>query len=101
MTSRSTSATRWCSACGSSGPRAAGTPLSVAEQGVSLYAVNKGYLDDVAINKIVDFEAALLSYMRSNQAELMAKINEKGDYNDDIEAAIKQAVEDFKANHAW
>ena len=77
------------------------SPLSVAEQGVSLYAVNKGYLDDVPINKIVDFEAALLSYMRSSQGELMAKINEKGDYSDDIEAGLKQAVEDFKANNAW
>ena len=77
------------------------TPLSVAEQGVSLYAVNKGYLDDVPINKIVDFEAALLSYMRASQSELMAKINEKGDYSDDIEAGLKKAVEDFKANNAW
>ncbi len=77
------------------------TPMSVAEQGVSLYAVNKGYLDDVALDKIVDFEAALLSYMNSQHGELMAKINVSGDYNDEIEGGLKQAVEDFKANHAW
>jgi F-type H+-transporting ATPase subunit alpha len=77
------------------------TPLSVAEQGVSLFAVNKGYLDDIPINKIGDFEAALHSYMKSSQSELMAKINEKGDYSDEIEAGLKASVEDFKANHAW
>ena len=77
------------------------SPMSVADMGVSLYAVDKGYLDDIDIDKIQDFEAALLSYMRSEQAELMNSIDESGDYNDEIEANFKSAIEDFKANHTW
>ena len=68
---------------------------------LSLYAANEGYLDDVDANKIVDFEAALHSYARSQAADLLAKINESGDYNDEIAAGLKKVIEDFKANHAW
>jgi F-type H+-transporting ATPase subunit alpha len=77
------------------------SPLSIAEMATSLYAANEGYLDDVDASKIVDFEAALLSYMNSNQAALISKINESGDWNDEIEAELKAAIEDFKANHAF
>ncbi|KZY69926.1 F0F1 ATP synthase subunit alpha, partial [Oleiphilus sp. HI0067] len=57
------------------------SPQSVAEMGVVLYAANEGFLDDVPVNKVVAFEEALLSYMNAEQADLMNKINEKGDYN--------------------
>ncbi len=77
------------------------SPLSVAQMAVSLYAANQGYLDDVAVNKVVDFEAALQSYMKAEQGELIAKINESGDYNSDIENALRDAVEKFKANSTW
>lgn len=77
------------------------SPLTVGEMAVSLYAVDRGYLDDVEVNKIVAFEAALHDYLRSNQKKLLDQINSTGDYNDDIEATIKQAVEDFKANNVW
>jgi F-type H+-transporting ATPase subunit alpha len=76
-------------------------PLSIAEMAVSLFAVNQGFLDDVDIGKIVGFEAALHAYMHSDQAELMRKIEETGDYNNEIEAGLRSAVEDFKSNHAW
>jgi len=58
-------------------------------------------LDDVEVNKVVDFEASLLAYMNANQADLMAKINESGDYNDDIAAGLQAAIDDFKANNTW
>jgi F-type H+/Na+-transporting ATPase subunit alpha len=77
------------------------SPLSVAEMAVSLYAVNNGFMDDVAINKIVDFEAALHGYMRSSQQPLLDKINVSGDFNDEIEAGLKKAVEEFKTKHAY
>ncbi len=77
------------------------SPLSVAEMAVSLYAVNNGYMDDVAINKIVDFEAALHGYMRSNQQPLLDKINVDGDLNDEIETGLKKALEEFKSKHAY
>jgi F-type H+/Na+-transporting ATPase subunit alpha len=77
------------------------SPMSVAEMAVSLYAVDRGYLDDVAIPQIAAFEAALLSFMNAEKADLIRLINETGDYNDDIENRLKAAVEEFKLNHAW
>lgn len=67
----------------------------------SLYAANEGFLDDVDAKKIVDFEAAMLSYLRSSQKELLDKINEKGDFNDEIAGAMKKALETFKSTNTW
>src|SRR5918999_923686 len=75
-------------------------PLSVAEMAISLFAVDRGYLDDVAIPEIAAFEAALLSFVNAEKANLIKLINETGDYNDDIENRLKAAVEEFKLNHA-
>ena len=75
--------------------------MSVAEQAFSLLAANSGYLDDVEVNKIVDFEAAMQAYVKSNEADLINKINESGDYNDEIESAMKAAIEKFKATSTW
>ncbi len=76
-------------------------PLTVGEMAVSLYAANEGYLDDVDSNKVVDFESALHSHVRSKYAELLEQINTSGDYNDEIGAALKKAVDDFKTNGVW
>jgi F-type H+-transporting ATPase subunit alpha len=77
------------------------TPLSVAEMAVSLFAANQGYLDDVPVKKVVDFEHALLSFMKSHHSDLLRKVNQAPEYNDDIAGSFKKAVEDFKANHTW
>jgi len=77
------------------------SPLSIAHQAVSLFAANQGFLDDVELSKIVDFEHALHSYMNSEHADLLASINESGDYNDEIEAALRSAIEKFKTSHVW
>jgi F-type H+-transporting ATPase subunit alpha len=77
------------------------SPLSVAEMAISLFAVDQGYLDDVDIKRVVDFEHALHGYMRTNQKALMDKIDAAPDYNDDIAAGLRAAIEDFKANNTW
>jgi F-type H+-transporting ATPase subunit alpha len=77
------------------------SPLSVAQMGVSLYAVNSGFLDSVPLPKILDFESALLGYMNQQHSELMARINDTGDYDDEIAGAFKSALEDFVANHVY
>lgn len=77
------------------------TPMKVAEQAFSLYAANEGYLDDVEVAKIVDFEAAMQAYMKSNNAELIAKINETGAFDDEIEGAMKAALDKFKESATW
>ena len=77
------------------------TPLSIAEMAFSLFAANEGYLDDVPAKKIVAFEDAMLAHVKSKNADLMAQINESGDYNDEIAAAMKAALDDFKANGVY
>jgi len=77
------------------------SPMSVAEMAVSLYAANEGFLEDIEVNKIVDFEAALISYMKADHADLLSRINEKGDYNDEIVNGLKVAIEKFKATQTW
>lgn len=76
-------------------------PLSVAEMSVSLFAAEKGFLKDIELNKILDFEAALQSYMNNEQTELMNMINETGNYNDDIESQLKTAFDTFKSTQTW
>ncbi|MGH1373060.1 MAG: F0F1 ATP synthase subunit alpha [Cellvibrionaceae bacterium] len=76
-------------------------PLSIAEMGVILYAANEGHLQDVEVAKIGDFEAALLSYMNSEHADLMKKVTETGNYNDEIESGFKAALEKFKSTQTW
>ena len=76
-------------------------PMSTGEMGLSIFAATEGFLDDVEVNKIGDFEAALISYANSEFAELMAQINVKGDYSKDIAASLKELVEKFKSTQAW
>ncbi|MGV6826953.1 MAG: F0F1 ATP synthase subunit alpha [bacterium] len=77
------------------------SPLSVAEMALSLFAANEGYLDDVDVNKIVDFEAAMHSYMASNHGGLVDKVNAEADWNDEVEQSFHDAMKDFKANGTW
>lgn len=76
-------------------------PMSVAEMAISLLAANEGFIDDVEVNKVGDFEDALLSHVSSQNADLMKEINDKGDFNDDIKAQMKSAIENFKTNGSW
>jgi F-type H+-transporting ATPase subunit alpha len=69
--------------------------------GLSVYAATEGFLEDVEVTKIQSFEAALLSYANSEYAELMAKINVKGDFNDEIASGLKECIEKFKSTQTW
>ena len=77
------------------------SPMSVAQQSLVLFAAEKGYLADVELSKIVDFEAALLSYANTQHAELMAEINAKADYNDAIVGKLTALLDSFKATQTW
>ncbi len=76
-------------------------PMSVFDQALTIFAAERGYLDDVELNKVLDFEAALLSYARGQYAELAAEIDKSGAYNDEIEAQLKKLTDDFKATQTW
>ncbi len=75
--------------------------MSVAEMGVSLFAVNEGYLDDIEVNKVVDFEQALQSHMKSQQSDLIEALNRDQAYDDDVAEKLHAALKDFKTNGSW
>ncbi|MDM3870791.1 F0F1 ATP synthase subunit alpha [bacterium SCSIO 12696] len=77
------------------------SPLSIAETAIVLYAANEGYLKEVEVAKVGDFEASLLSYMKAEHAELMKQVDDTGDYNNDIAASFKAALDKFVATQTW
>ncbi|GHD22516.1 ATP synthase subunit alpha [Halioglobus japonicus] len=77
------------------------SPRSIAEMGLVIYAADNGFLNDVEVAKILDFEDALLSYAHAEQGELMNNIVATGDWNDEIEGAFKALLENFKSTQTW
>ncbi|MDR2893593.1 MAG: F0F1 ATP synthase subunit alpha [Deltaproteobacteria bacterium] len=71
-------------------------PMPAEEQVASIFAANKGFMDDVAITAIGKFEKDMLDYLRSVKPEVLKSIKEKKALDKDIEAALSAALEDFK-----
>src|SRR5471030_2461458 len=76
-------------------------PLSIAELALSVYAAEKGYLDDLPVNKVLPFEKGLHAFMHQNHEELMTKIVATGDWNNDIEATFKASLDEYKKTSSW
>ena len=77
------------------------SPMSVSEMGAMLFAANEGHLEDVAVDKVLDFEAALVSYMRSEYGDFMKNIDETGEYSDAIVETLEQAITKFKETQTY
>ncbi|HZH42684.1 MAG TPA: F0F1 ATP synthase subunit alpha [Lysobacter sp.] len=76
-------------------------PLPIAQQALSIYAVDKGYMDDVPVAKIGAFEAGLHAHFVNTMGELVERINQTGAWDDEIEGAFKKTIEDFKRTGTW
>ena len=76
-------------------------PMSVAQQSLSIFAADRGYMDDVEVEKIGSFEEALHSFFTSEKADLEKSINDTGDWNDDIEKQFTEVVEQFKKTQTF
>ena len=76
-------------------------PMSIANQALSIYAVNEGYLDDVPVNKLLAFEAGLHAHFANTQGELISKINATGGWDNEIEEAFKKGISEFKTTGTW
>ena len=76
-------------------------PMSVAQQSLSIFAADRGYMDDVDVEKIGSFEEALHGYFTSEKADLEKSINDTGDWNDDIEKQFTEVVEQFKKTQTF
>jgi F-type H+-transporting ATPase subunit alpha len=76
-------------------------PMSVAQQSISLFAADRGFMDDVEIEKIGSFESALHAYLTSEYADLEKSINETGDWNDEVEKQFTEILESFKKTQTY
>ncbi len=76
-------------------------PMSVAQQSLSIFAADRGYMDDVEVEKIGSFEEALHGYFTSEKADLEKSINDTGDWNNDIEKQFTEVVEQFKKTQTF
>ena len=72
-------------------------PLKLPQEITILFALANGHLDDVEIDKVGPFEAALHSFMESNHPEILSKIDEDKSITDETEAALTEAINEFKA----
>lgn len=76
-------------------------PLSVGEMSVIWFAVNEGYLDKVELKKVVDFQTALLSFLRDRHKALIEQINKTPSFDDKNAAQIKAVVEEFASTQTY
>jgi F-type H+-transporting ATPase subunit alpha len=72
------------------------SPLSVADQALTLFAVNRGYYDDVPVEKALSFESGLRAFLRSKYAALHGKVEKNMDLAESDEKELAAAIEDFK-----
>ena len=75
-------------------------PLPISLMGATLFAVNKGYMDDIEVKQILPFEAGLHQFLKTSHAALLAKIEEKKALDKDAEAELQSAVVAFKKTFA-
>ena len=76
-------------------------PLSLGQQVAILYAGANGYLDDVPVEKIADFERALHLQLQATAAGVIETIDRTGEVDDDTEEQLKAAIEQFKGSVAY
>ncbi|KAB8318350.1 F0F1 ATP synthase subunit alpha [Tolypothrix campylonemoides VB511288] len=76
-------------------------PLPIALQALSIYAVDKGYMDDVPVSKIGAFEAGLHAHFLNTQGALADRINASGAWDDAIEGQFKASIGEFKQTGSW
>jgi F-type H+-transporting ATPase subunit alpha len=74
------------------------TPFPVEDEVISIWAVSNGYMDDLPVDKVREFEAGLLDHMRTRHAEVGETIRETGKLEDDTVERLKKGVEEFKSS---
>ena len=76
------------------------SPMPVEEQVVSIYAGTNGYLDKIETNRVTEYEAAMLSYMRSEHADVLETIRTTGKFEDDTKSKVVSALDTFAKQFA-
>ena len=75
-------------------------PMPFEEQTVSIFAGTQGYLDTVPVERVTGFEAAMLSDMRSNHADILTDIRDTRDLSDATRGKLKDALDAFAKSFA-
>ena len=65
---------------------------------VTLFALTRGYMDDVPVDRIKEFEQGLTEYSQNNAKVFFKEILEKKMWSEKGEEEIKKVIEDFKNN---
>ncbi|NBD74046.1 F0F1 ATP synthase subunit alpha [Patescibacteria group bacterium] len=76
-----------------------GAPMPLERQVLSLYAGTQGYLTDVAVERVREFEAKLFDYVEREHPQVFEKIRTERALSDELEGLMKQAIESFKEAH--
>jgi F-type H+-transporting ATPase subunit alpha len=76
------------------------SPLPISLMGATLFAVNKGFMDDVEVKKLLAFESGLHSYLKDKHAALLAKLESSKAMDKDAEAEMSAAIAEFKKSFA-
>jgi F-type H+-transporting ATPase subunit alpha len=76
------------------------SPLSFEEQTVSIFAGTNGYLDSLPVEKVTEYEAEMLNYMRSEHADVLALIRDTKDFGDEAKAKTVAALDKFAKQFA-
>ena len=76
------------------------SPLLMEEQVLVIYAGTRGYLDGIKLEDVTRYEAELLTHIRSQKADLLSKIAKEKALTDEVEAGIKETLDDFTKNFA-
>ncbi|MBA4178978.1 MAG: F0F1 ATP synthase subunit alpha [Anaerolinea sp.] len=72
-------------------------PLSLAEETAVIFSLTQGLLDDVAVNKVRDFEAGLRKFMASNHPEIMDEVTQNPVMTPELSDKLKAAIATFKS----
>jgi F-type H+-transporting ATPase subunit alpha len=75
--------------------------MTVGEMALTLFAVNKGYLDDVDVKKALSFESAMQAFIRSKHRAILDKIEETNELDAEGEKVLAAAIEEFKSNSVY
>jgi F-type H+-transporting ATPase subunit alpha len=76
------------------------SPQSISLMGATLFAVNKGYLDDIDVKQVLSFEHGLHAYLKDKHAALLAKLEADKAMDKDAEADMNAAIAAFKKTFA-
>ena len=71
-------------------------PIPVEVQIAVLWAVQNGYVDDVAVERVKEYQAKLTEFLTTRRTDLLEKIAKEKALNDELTAAVKSAAEEFK-----